>query len=131
MTNTNPKTIEEYLAGLSDDKRSALEQLRKIIHAAAPKAEECISYKLPAFRLNGKVFIWFGAGANHCAIYGAVPESLKDELKTYDTSGKGTLRFQPANPLPAAFVKKLVKARITKVAAQLRSKEKSPVRKAR
>jgi uncharacterized protein YdhG (YjbR/CyaY superfamily) len=48
-----PKIIDEYLTALSDDKRAALEKLRKIIRAAAPKAEECISYQLPAFRLNG------------------------------------------------------------------------------
>src|SRR2546430_11395858 len=53
------KTIDEYLAALSDDKRSALERLRKTIRSAAPKAEECISYQLPAFRLNG-MLVAFG-----------------------------------------------------------------------
>jgi hypothetical protein len=56
-----PKNIDEYLAALSDDKRAALERLRKIIRDAVPKAEECISYQLPAFRLDGKCFVWFGA----------------------------------------------------------------------
>jgi uncharacterized protein YdhG (YjbR/CyaY superfamily) len=55
-----PKTIDEYLAALSDDKRAALERLRKTIRAAAPGAEECISYDLPAFRLDGKALVWFG-----------------------------------------------------------------------
>src|SRR5580693_10213232 len=73
-----PKNIDEYLAALSDDKRAALERLRKIIRAAVPKAEECISYQLPAFRLDGKCFVWFGAAANHCAIYGALGDH-KDE----------------------------------------------------
>jgi hypothetical protein len=58
-----PKNIDEYLAASSDDKRAALERLRKIIRAAVPKAEECISYQLPAFRLDGKCFVWFGAAA--------------------------------------------------------------------
>jgi len=105
---------------LSSDKRAALERLRRNIRAAVPKAEECISYKLPAFRLDGKVLVWFGAGANHCAFYpGAVLEAYKDELEDYDVS-KGTIRFQPANPLPAALVRKLVKARI---AAKLSRRE--------
>ena len=109
-----PKTIDEYLAALSDDKRAALEKLRKTIRAAAPKAEECISYQLPAFRLNGRMLVAFGATANHCAFYlmsSSTVEAHKDELKDYDTS-KGTIRFQADNPLPAALVRKLVKARI-------------------
>ncbi len=110
-----PKTIDEYLASLSNDKRAALEQLRKIIRTAAPRAEECISYGLPTFRLDGRSIACFGAAANHCAIYGAV-QAFEVELKAYDTS-KGTIRFQPTNPLPASLVRKLVKARIAKNAA--------------
>ena len=109
-----PKTIDEYLAALSDDKRAALEKLRKTIRAAAPKAEECISYQLAAFRLNGRMLVAFGATANHCAFYlmsSSTVEAHKDELKDYDTS-KGTIRFQADQPLPAALVRKLVKARI-------------------
>jgi uncharacterized protein YdhG (YjbR/CyaY superfamily) len=110
---TKAKTVDEYLAALSDDKRAALEKLRKTIRAAAPNAEECISYQLPAFRLNG-MLVAFGATANHCAFYLMSSSTLaahKDELKDYDTS-KGTIRFQPDNPLPTALVRKLVKARI-------------------
>jgi uncharacterized protein YdhG (YjbR/CyaY superfamily) len=109
-----PKTIDEYLAALSDDKRAALEKLRKAIRAAAPKAEECISYQLPAFRLNGRPLVAFGATANHCAFYpmgSSTVEAHEDELKDYDTS-KGTIRFQADKPLPVALVRKLVKARI-------------------
>jgi uncharacterized protein YdhG (YjbR/CyaY superfamily) len=65
---TRTGTIDEYLAALSDDKRAALENLRKTIKAVAPKAEECISYGLPAFRQNG-MLVAFGASANHCAFY--------------------------------------------------------------
>lgn len=64
-----PRTIDEYLAAWSDDKRAALEKLRKDIKAAAPKAVECISYRLPAFRLDGRLFVAFGAAANHCSFY--------------------------------------------------------------
>ena len=108
-----PKTIDEYLAALSDDQRAALEQLRKTIRAAAPKAEECISYQLAAYRQNG-MLVAFGATANHCAFYlmsSSTVEAHKDELKDYDTS-KGTIRFQADKPLPVALVRKLVKARI-------------------
>src|SRR5881628_2897247 len=110
---TKIKTIDEYLAALSDDKRAALERLRKTIRAAAPEAEECISYQLPAFRLNG-MLVAFGATKNHCAFYpmsSATVAAYEDELKNYDTS-KGTIRFQPDKPLPAALVRKPVRARI-------------------
>jgi uncharacterized protein YdhG (YjbR/CyaY superfamily) len=114
-----PKTRDDYLAALSDDKRAALETLRRAIKAAAPEAEECISYQLPAFRLNGKLLVAFGAAANHCAFYpGSSPvEAHKDQLKAYDTS-KGTIRFHADSPLPAALVRKLVKTRIAEYAAQ-------------
>ena len=107
------ETINEYLSRLPTDPRAALEKLRKAIRTAAPKAEECISYRLPAYRLNGRFLVAFGAAAKHCAFYpGSHPiEVHKKALKAYDMS-KGTLRFQPNNPLPATLVRKLVKARI-------------------
>ncbi|HEU4391210.1 MAG TPA: DUF1801 domain-containing protein [Blastocatellia bacterium] len=108
-TKIDPKTIDEYLAGVSDDKREALEKLRQIIKAAAPRAEECISYGLPGFR----GLVSFGAWANHCALYaGALPIAVhREALKGYETS-KGTIRFAPDKPLPAALVRKLIKTRI-------------------
>ena len=109
-----PKTTDDYLAAVSPDKRTALEALRKTIKAAAPNAEECISYGLPAFRLNGKLLVAYGAAANHCAFYpGSVIQGLKDELKDYDTS-KGTIRFPANRPLPFALVRKLIKLRVAK-----------------
>lgn len=105
-------TPDEYLATLSAEKRAALEKLRRVIRAAAPEAEECISYGIPAFRLNGKLLVAYGAAARHCSFYpGAVLESLGQELQGYDTS-KGTIRFAAENPLPAALVRKVVKLRI-------------------
>ena len=107
-----PKTIDD-LAALSADKRATLERLRKIIRGAASKAEECISYQIAAFRQNG-MLVGFGATATHCAFYlmsATTVEAHKAELRDYDTS-KGTIRFQANDPLPAALVRKLVKARI-------------------
>jgi uncharacterized protein YdhG (YjbR/CyaY superfamily) len=56
---TKPRTIDDYLAGLSSENRAALEKVRRAIHAAVPGAEECISYGMPAFRLNGKLIAGF------------------------------------------------------------------------
>jgi uncharacterized protein YdhG (YjbR/CyaY superfamily) len=112
--NTKPRTIDEYLAGVHADQRAALETIRRTIRAVAPKAEECISYGLAAFRLNGRPLVAFGATANHCAFYpmnSTTVEAFQKQLKGFETS-KGTIRFQADNPLPAALVRKLVKARI-------------------
>jgi uncharacterized protein YdhG (YjbR/CyaY superfamily) len=113
-----PKSIDDYLALLSNEKRAALEKIREAIRAAAPMAEECISYQIPSFRLGGRLLVSFGAAKNHCAFYpGARPIRVhKDELKAYDI-GKGTIRFSYENPLPARLVRKLVKTRIAEDAA--------------
>ena len=108
-------TIDEYLEGLSPDKRGALKKLRKQIRGAAPGAEECISYQLPAFRLDGKPLVAFGATANHCAFYlmsALTVEAHQDKLAPYDTS-KGTIRFRADQSLPSSLVRRLVAARIT------------------
>lgn len=109
-----PSTFDEYLASLSADKRAALEKLRKTIRAAAPRAEEYISYGLAAFRLDGKPLVALGATANHCAFYlmsSSTVEAHQEALTHHDTS-TGTIRFPADQPLPAALVRKLVKARI-------------------
>lgn len=113
-----PATVDEYLARVSDDQRAALQRLRKQILAVIPTAEECISYQLPAFRYEGKILVWMGAGAKHCAFYpGGVVDQFEDDLADYETS-KGTIRFQPDAPLPAALVRKIVKARIAQNAVK-------------
>ena len=112
VKSSKPKSHDDYLAAVTEDKRGALQKLRKAIRMAAPKAEECISYKLPAFRLNGKFLVAYGAATNHCAFYpGSTVKALKDDLKSYDTS-KGTIRFSAGKPLPSALVRKLVRLRI-------------------
>jgi uncharacterized protein YdhG (YjbR/CyaY superfamily) len=116
-----PKTIDQYLATLSGGKRAALERLRKIIRAAAPKAEKCMSYQLPAFRQNG-MLVAFGATTSHCAFYlmsSTTVEAHKEMIKGYDTS-TGTIRFQANKPLPVALVRRLVIARIAENAGRRR-----------
>jgi len=110
-----PETIDEYLASVKADHRDALQKVREAIHAVAPNAEECINYGIPAFRLNGRSLVFFGAWANHCAFYpgsSATLKKIRNELRNFQTS-KGTLRFSPDKPVPVALVKKLLKARIT------------------
>jgi uncharacterized protein YdhG (YjbR/CyaY superfamily) len=111
---TKAQTIDEYLAGLSTENRAALQKVRRAVHAAAPGAEECISYGMPAFRLNGKLIAGFKAAAKHCSFHpmsGDTVATLEKALAGYETS-RGTIRFPARAGLPAPLVRKLVKARI-------------------
>ncbi len=113
-TKTSPQTVDEYLAAAKPEQRPGLEKLRQTIRAAAPGVVEGISYGMAGFKLNGRPLVYFGAWANHCALYAASPATQKQfekELKGFVVS-KGTIRFTPEKPLPAALVKKLIKARI-------------------
>lgn len=125
---TRVTSVEEYLAHLGADQRTALEKIRKAIKSAAPDAEECISYQLAAFRVAGRPLVAFGATANHCSFYPMSDTTVaahKDELKRYETS-KGTIRFQPERPLSVALVRKLVKARLTEIGGHAPGKAKKP-----
>ena len=110
---SRPASIDDYLAKVSGEQRVALERLRKTIRAAAPKAEECISYGIAAFRHHG-MLVGFGATKTHCAfclMSACTLDDFREDVDGLDVS-KGTIRFQPAKPLAAALVRKLVKARI-------------------
>ena len=118
-----PKTVDEYLAKVPVDMRTALQDLRKTIRAAAPNAEEVISYRMPAFRQNG-ILVYYGAFEDHCSFFpGSVATQRKfaAELKPF-AAGKGTVHFTPQRPLAAALVTRIVKARIAENEARARAK---------
>lgn len=107
------RTIDEYLATVSETDRIALEKLRQVIRSAAPKAEEIITYQIPAFR-DDYLLVGFAAFKKHLGFYlmsKSVMKDFKEELKAYETAA-GTIRFTADKPLPVTLVKKLVKARI-------------------
>jgi uncharacterized protein YdhG (YjbR/CyaY superfamily) len=110
-----PTTIDEYLALVKGDRRrKALEALRRTIRKIVPKAEECISYGMPAFRLDSEIVAGFAATARGCSYYpfsGSTLVALGDALEGY-TQTKGALHFDPARPLPATLVRKLIRTRI-------------------
>ncbi|HBH52592.1 MAG TPA: hypothetical protein DDY91_11935 [Planctomycetaceae bacterium] len=116
---------DEYLAALPADQRQALQALRTMIRAAAPQAEETISYGICAFR-EGVMLVGYGATAKHCAFFlmsNQTTTTHAADLKGYDLS-TGTIRFQPDRPLPMALVQKLVRARQAENAARLMAKPK-------
>ncbi|MDQ2748670.1 MAG: DUF1801 domain-containing protein [Actinomycetota bacterium] len=99
---------------MDEPKRSTLEHVRRSIHAAVPDAEECISYGMPAFRVQGKTVAGFAAFKNHLSYLphsGSILPNLAPELVGYEGT-KGSLHFPIDQPLPAAIVNKLVSARL-------------------
>jgi uncharacterized protein YdhG (YjbR/CyaY superfamily) len=108
------ESVDAYLSALPPEARATLEKIRAAIGAAAPKAEETIAYGMPAFHYAGHPLVYFAAFKKHCSFFPAsyqVMESFADELDRYDVD-KGTIRFPIGKPLPAALVKKIVKARV-------------------
>ena len=106
------KTVDEYLAACPKNVQNTLHELRKIIKQAAPKAEELISYNMPAYKLNG-ILVYFAANKNHIGFY---PTSspirvYKDKLINYKTS-KGAIQFPIEKGIPATLVKQIVKFKI-------------------
>jgi uncharacterized protein YdhG (YjbR/CyaY superfamily) len=111
---TPARTTDEYLARVPEDARAALENLRKVIRSAAPDAEELISYQMPAFKYHGRPLVCFAAFADHCSFFpmsSTLLDTLTSELKGR-RAAKGTIHFTPVKPLPAALVRKIVKARM-------------------
>ena len=109
--------VDVYLAGVSEDARGALQALRETIRSAAPGAEEGFSYGVPAFKLGGRPLVCFAAFKSHCGFYPMSPDVLSSfavELAGYDTA-KGTIRFDPKEPLPTDLVRRIVRARIAEL----------------
>jgi len=117
-----PASVEDYLAAIPEGSRAALEQLRMTIMAAAPEATETISYQMPAFKDHGRLLVYYAAFKDHCSLFPAsmaVINAHREELEPY-YNGKGTLHFRFGEPLPAALVRKIVKARLEENAARSR-----------
>ena len=111
------KQIRAYLAKQPAAARRRIRELADTIRKTAPGAVDAFSYQVPAFRLNGRILIWYAAWKSHLSIY---PVSVADR-KFADQKGlktaKGTVQFPFDDPLPVSLVKRLVKSRIAAVKA--------------
>lgn len=113
-TNSAPKDIDEYLAGVPEPARTTLRKMRAVIRSIVPKeTTETISYGMPAFKYKGAL-VWFAAFSDHCSFFpgnSSLIATFHNDLKGLETS-KGTIRFPVDKPLPTALLKKMVKQRV-------------------
>ena len=110
--NAVARSIDDYIAGFPDETRKTLEGLRSAIRAAAPGAEEKISYQMPSFDLGGNL-VYFAAFKSHIGFYPTSSgiEAFRRELSSYEVS-KGTVRFPLDKPLPLKLISRIVKFRV-------------------
>jgi uncharacterized protein YdhG (YjbR/CyaY superfamily) len=112
--------VDEYLSVVPEPARGTLNRVRAGVRAAAPEASEYISYRIPTFRYQGRPLLAFAAFSKHCSLFPmsmSVVKAFEKDLKSFYTS-KGTIRFPVDKPLPAALVKKIVKARVAQIEAR-------------
>ncbi|HMK72383.1 MAG TPA: DUF1801 domain-containing protein [Myxococcaceae bacterium] len=112
-------TIDEYLATVGDERRRTLQVLRRQIRSIIPEAEECISYGLPAFRLNGVVVAGFCGTVKGCSYFpfsGSTLRTLGPHVRAYEQT-RGSLHFRPDRPLPITLVRRLIRTRIAEAKA--------------
>jgi uncharacterized protein YdhG (YjbR/CyaY superfamily) len=113
MKSIAPKTVSAYIKSLPKESQGPLKELRAIVKKMAPDAEEGISYGIPVFKLNGKMFVYIAGFKNHTSLYPAPRgnDDFKEDLAGYK-GGKGTVQFPLDKPLPVGLIKRIIRFRI-------------------
>jgi uncharacterized protein YdhG (YjbR/CyaY superfamily) len=118
-----PKNIDEYIAAVPAEVRPILEKIRRTIAAAAPDAHETISYRIPAFRLNG-ILVYFAAFRHHIGLYPPVHGDAKLEKDIAPYAGpKGNLQFPLEEPIPYPLIKRIVRLRVKQDRARIKKRK--------
>ncbi len=123
-SNRKPENVDDYLASVPQPARDTLIKLRKLIRAAAPDADEKISYRMPTYNQQGGL-VGFAAFKNHCSLFvmnGSFLDKYRKELSSYEMT-KSAIHFPIDKPLPAGLVKKIVRARIAENAKKAERKK--------
>jgi uncharacterized protein YdhG (YjbR/CyaY superfamily) len=116
---SKPESVEAYLAGLTDDRRARLEDLRRTVKAAAPEAVEVISYNMPAYQLGKRFVLSFSAFKQWDSLFPASDVVLAEieQARPY-VHERSTFRFPVKDPLPLDLIKRIVEVRMDEVARE-------------
>ena len=110
----DPITVDEYIAALPEERRAAMTTLREAIRAAAPDADEVITYKMPGFKAHGSFLVSYDAYKQHYSLFpwnDEMVEELGDAIQPY-VKGRGTLQFPAAKPLPLDLIRQIIEIRV-------------------
>ncbi len=113
MQQTKLKTVDEYFASFPENTRDGLEKIRQMIKKEVPESVEILSYQMPAFKLHGRILVYYAAWKEHIGLYSFSSSIIrfKKELANYETS-KGTIKFSLDKELPVELIRKIVKFRV-------------------
>ncbi|HZZ38360.1 MAG TPA: DUF1801 domain-containing protein [Acidobacteriaceae bacterium] len=118
MNSTNYASVDEYIAAQPEPAAERLREVRKAIRKALPKADEVISYRMPAYRLNGDVLLYFAGWKRHYSLYPAsalLVDAFRAELASYEVT-KGTIRFPLSEPVPSRLIADIARFRVKEMA---------------
>jgi uncharacterized protein YdhG (YjbR/CyaY superfamily) len=120
-----PGTVDEYIAEFPRPVQAVLRKVRRAIRKGIPGAEEAISYRIPAFKVKGRVAIYFAGWKAHYSIYPSTAKlvaAFRKELAPYEVNDKGTIRFPLDEPVPATLIEGLARFRAKETAAAARTR---------
>jgi len=128
LAKSSYKSVDEYMASQPDTVRGLLRRVRSTIREALPRAEEVISYNIPAYKMDGATVLYFAAWQNHYSLYpatGRLVTAFKDELAPYEIS-KGTIRFPLSEAIPVKLIGRIAKLRVKEVGERESGKAAAP-----
>lgn len=117
------KTVNEYFASLPKNVRTPLEKIRRLVKQEVPEAQELLSYQMPAFKVHGRILIYYSAWKEHIGLYPPVPKIFKKEVARY-AGPKGNLKFSLDKPIPLALVKRIIRYKTKENLERLRVRKK-------
>jgi uncharacterized protein YdhG (YjbR/CyaY superfamily) len=124
MAKVTYATVDDYIRAQPADAHTVLRTVRGIIRNALPTAEEVISYQIPAYRVGGRIVLYFAGWRDHYSLYPAskaLEEKFRKELAPYETSGRGTIRFPMDRRIPSALIAKIARFRVAESAARAKA----------
>lgn len=113
MTSAVPASVDVYIAACEPKAQAVMRKIRRLVKRTAPRAEEVISYRMPAFKQNGGILLYYAAFKEHIGVFPPVKgdASLLKALAKY-SGPKGNLRFPLDEPMPYDLIRRIVELRV-------------------